>query len=91
MYYLIRRRHTLSGLQKYRNGEVLAILCMREVIILDSRGSHPWQNVRDRIVEIVEKDLNVDRKIWYFHQITQPEYETYRDLHGFKVIKRNSS
>ena len=86
MYYMIRRRHALSGLQKYRNGEVLAILCMREVIIL---GHHPyWRNLRDRIVEIVEKDLNVDRKIWYFHQITQPEYETYRDLHGFHVITK---
>ena len=88
MYYLIRRRHALSGLQKYRNGEVLAILCVREVIILGSEN-HPYgHNVRDRIVEIVEKDLNVDRKIWYFHQITQPEYETYRDLHGFHVITK---
>ena len=89
MYYLIRRRHALSGMQKYRNGEVLAILCMREVIILDGRGSHPyWHNIRDLLITAVENDLNIDRKIWYFHQITQPEYETYRDLHGFHVITK---
>ena len=85
MYYMIRRRHAIGGrlTRKHRNGEVLAILCVREVIILDS-----GDNGRRRLVEIVEKDLNMDVENWYFHQIEQAEYETYRDLHGFHVITK---
>jgi len=84
MYYLIRKWHDLTGSRRRRDGEVLAILYVREVMDL---GSESWIDIRSPLVKIIEKDLNIVDK-WYFHQITQAEYETYRDLHGFHVIKK---
>jgi len=76
MFYTIRKRPS---------GEVLGILSARKVLgfIPDN---YPAARDVDLIVGIITKDLDLDIDDLWVDEITQPEYETYRDLHQFHVI-----
>ena len=82
MYYIIRRRHEIT---KWVNaeGEVLGIFNASKVPI-----PHNYPSLQDGLTKIVERNLNLTVGYWYWVKITQAEYETYRDLHGFHVITR---
>ena len=72
MHYLIRHRYTR---------DVLGIISSRKVLdpperIVDSLELH----------SIVQRNLYFDPVHWDMEHISQAEYETYRDLHQFKVF-----
>jgi len=75
MYYLIRWSNS---------NEVAGILNARDDILYYS--SIGTQN---RIITAIKEHFNTESHfIW--EKITQAEYETYRDLHGFEVIECSS-
>ena len=43
--------------------------------------------LRWRLIDIVEQNVKAGQVNWYWESISEAEYETYRDLHGFEVIK----
>jgi hypothetical protein len=44
--------------------------------------------LRTKLAKIVADNLQRDGFYWYWEIISQAEYETYRDLHEFRVMKR---
>ncbi len=71
-FYLIRNRGTK---------DVLGILNVREVV-----GTHTVITL-NKIVNIIGWNLNLGpAERWNMEHISQAEYETYRDLHGFRVF-----
>ena len=44
--------------------------------------------IRSKLIQIVGWNLNSNQRNWHGEPISQAEYETYRDLHEFKVMKR---
>ena len=77
MFYLIRSRRTKEG---------LGIISVHEV--LDSSDFTDFIDIREWLIIVIEENLTLNYRDWYFEQITQAEYETYRDLHGFRVLIR---
>ena len=43
--------------------------------------------LRWRLIDIVEQNVKAGQVNWYWESISEAEYGTYRDLHGFEVIK----
>ena len=43
--------------------------------------------LRWRLINIVEQNVKAGQVNWYWESISEAEYETYRYLHGFEVIK----
>jgi len=76
MFYTIRKRP---------DGEVLGIFSTREVLGFIP-NNYPTTRDVDLITGIITKDLGMDIDSLWVDEITQPEYETYRDLHQFHVI-----
>ena len=78
MFYLIRNKATKEG---------LGILSVREVI--DGYLERvDFINTTDQLIMVVEANISLNYSRWYFEHISQAEYETYRDLHGFRVFIR---
>ena len=75
MYYLIRWS---------RDDEVAGIMNTHDQILGYTSGS--FQN---RLIATVKEHFNTESH-FSWERITQAEYETYRDLHGFEVIKCSS-
>jgi len=75
MYYLIR---WLS------NNEVAGILNTRgDILYYSSVG------VQSKIIDAIKEYFHTER-YFRWETITKAEYETYRDLHGFEVIRCSS-
>ena len=75
MYYLIRWLN---------NNEVAGILNARgDMLYYSSVG------VQSKIIVTIKEHFNTDSH-FRWERITQAEFETYRDLHGFEVIKCTS-
>ena len=74
MHYLIRLKVTK---------DVLGIISAREVL-------GPSERITDsvKLYFIVQYNLNFGPGLWDMEHISQAEYETYRDLHGFRVLKK---
>ncbi len=47
--------------------------------------------IRAKLIAVVGWNLQCGQRYWYWEHISQAEYETYRDLHEFKVVKRHES
>ncbi len=75
MFYLIRSKATK---------EVLGILSVNEV--LDDFDVVDYVDIKEQLITVVEANISLKYNRWYFQYITQAEYETYRDLHGFRVL-----
>ena len=45
--------------------------------------------IKLKLEHIAGKNVGFENWYWYWEEITQAEYETYRDLHGFRVFVRN--
>ena len=60
--------------------DVLGIISSREVIDTVS--------TLNQIISVIEWNLSLSTEHWDMERITQAEYETYRDLHEFRVFKR---
>ena len=85
MFYVVR---------SYPSKEVLGLLNRAEV--LTEKEYEPYRECSPDIacgcLQLrFRRIINAHYGNWTLEVITQAEYETYRDLHGFKVIKRNSS
>jgi len=83
MYYLIR---------SYPSKEVLGLLSRADV--LTEKEYEPYRECSPDIAcgclhLRLRGIINACYGNWTMEAITQSEYETYRDLHGFKVIKRD--
>lgn len=74
MFYLIR---------SISKKNVLGIISVLEVI------PQHTASVEDslKLIGIIEWNLNIGPGHWKMEPITQAEYETYRDLHGFRVFR----
>ena len=46
------------------------------------------REIRNWLIQIVGWNLKRSQVCWYWEPISQAEYETYRDLHEFRVMKR---
>ena len=85
-YYLIRSNETK---------EVFGILSKDNVLVkedYDLIRQNEWAYFGAIVAKLEYiTGLNVGAKNWYWiwEEITQAEYETYRDLHGFRVFVRN--
>ena len=44
--------------------------------------------IKAKLEHIAGQNVGRGNWYWYWEEITQAEYETYRDLHGFKVFTR---
>jgi len=96
MFFLIRNDHN-------NESDVLGIINDREVLkpaeVDDVIRHYTYWEMIDSyskgnlmpliLVRIVQS--NLDTKYWLWERITQPEYETYRDLHEFRVLVRDAS
>jgi len=77
------------------NGEVIGIIDERLVLPPEKVGKminrYPHGGIMGtKLLIIINAILNDGlwkNKAWGWYEITQAEYETYRDLHGFHVIK----
>ena len=74
MHYLIRLKVTK---------DVLGIISAREVLVLPEKITDSMQ-----LHLIVQWNLDVGPGHWDMEHISQAEYETYRDLHEFRVFIR---
>ena len=77
-------KHSFTGFYLIRNKgtkDVLGIINAREVVA-------PRTVITlNRIVSIIGRNLNLGpAERWNMECISQAEYETYRDLHGFRVF-----
>ena len=85
-YYLVRSNTTK---------EVLGILSRDNVLVKEDyddirdNGLVYFGAVKAKLEHIAGKNVGRDNWYWYWEEITQAEYETYRDLHGFRVFVRN--
>ena len=77
MYYLIRWS---------RDDEVAGIMDTGGNILFYSGGRSAFQN---RLIVAVKEYFNTESH-FSWERISQAEYGTYRDLHGFEVIKCSS-
>ncbi len=77
MFYLIRHGTTK---------EALGILSVREVLEPDYEKAKDFDpmKIMGKVRAVVYR--NIPHLQWYFDHISQAEYETYRDLHQFKVF-----
>ena len=46
------------------------------------------RELQSKLIQIVGWNLNSRQRYWHCEPISQAEYETYRDLHEFRVMKR---
>ena len=74
MHYLIRLKATK---------DVLGIISAREVLDPPERITDSMQ-----LHLIVQSNLKFGPGHWDMEHISQAEYETYRDLHGFRVLTK---
>ena len=78
-----------------KNKEVFGILSKDNVLvkedydyIRENEVSY-FGAIKAKLEHIAGKNVGRDNWYWYWEEITQAEYETYRDLHGFRVFVRN--
>jgi len=76
-FYIIRRR-------PYRDDSDVLGLVDFDKIGTPDLDEYPSLN----FTVVVEWNLNLYSSEWYSEPITQAEFETYRDLHQFPVLKR---
>lgn len=74
MFYLIRGKEAK---------DVLGIFNTREVIPFPITVS-----TLNQLLGIIEWNLSLGPAHWDIERISQAEFETYRDLHEFRVLKR---
>ncbi len=96
MFYLIRWTRTKEVAGILNTEAVLsdvdfanalsACIALNEQPPLALTGS--LREIRTDLVQIVGRNLNCSQLYWYWESISQAEYETYRDLHEFRVMKR---
>lgn len=75
-FYMIRRRNCPDR-------DVLGIVDFSKIVTTDL-GEYPYLN----FIIVLEWNLNLYNTHWFTEEISQAEYETYRDLHKFPVLKR---
>ncbi len=78
MFYLIRDEAA---------NDVLGIISVQEVIDPPIHLYSPRDNQWVQLRGIIEWNLNLGSVYWNQELISQAEYETYRDLHGLKVLR----
>ena len=72
----------------YNDNEVLGILDQSEVLGIRVEEPSGENFIRAKLIRIIERTLSTNVMNWYWEEITKAEYETYRYLHGFRVIVR---
>ena len=45
--------------------------------------------IKAKLERIASENVGIENGCWCWEEITQAEYETYRDLYGFRVFVRN--
>ena len=75
-FYMIRKK-------KHPDWDVLGLVDFDKIGSPDL-GDYPSLN----FTVVVEWNLNLYSSEWYSEPITQAEFETYRDLHQFPVLKQ---
>lgn len=83
-FYLIRSNK--------KNSKVFGILSESEVLTEEDYEDIHWHRdfsaLKAKLQYIAGQNVGCDNWYWYWEEITQAEYETYRDLYGFKVFTR---
>lgn len=86
-FYLIRSNQ--------KSNKVFGILSESEVLTKEDYENIHWHELgyfsalKTKLEYIAGQNVGRDNWYWYWEEITQAEYETYRDLHGFKVFTRH--
>ncbi len=95
MYYLIRWKGSHEAIA-IMDGDLL--LTAEEI----EKALAPFKDLKDlppgyittgtnelrwKLINIVEQNVKAGQVNWYWESISEAEYETYRYLHGFEVIK----
>ena len=92
MYYLIRWKGSHEAIA-IMDGYLLLTAEEIEKALAPFKGLPPGyittgtNELRWRLINIVEQHVKAGQVNWYWESISEAVYETYRDLHGFEVIK----